>query len=235
MLTGLIQVSNAKAYPFNPNPDTYKPAVVTGAPASSFELAVTDPNFKFPQQWRSNIAVDQKLPFGLIGTAEFIYGKEINGISYINANLTAPDSAFSGPDNRPRWARNSSGSYVNKIYNSVTDNTVMQNENSGLNYSISASIERPLADGFYGKVGYNYGVAKNTVDPGSIAYGLWTGNQVPGNPNNAPLGFSPTSPGNRVFASLSYRLEYFNFGATTVSAFWDAYTWATEAIRTAAI
>jgi len=80
-------------------------------------------------------------------------------------------------------------------------------------------------DGFYGKIGYNYGVSKNTVDPGSIAYGSWTANQVPGNPNNAPIGYSPTSPGNRVFASLSYRLEYFNFGATTISAFWDAYTW----------
>jgi hypothetical protein len=86
-------------------------------------------------------------------------------------------------------------------------------------------LERPLTDGFYGKVGFNYGVAKNTVDPGSIAYGSWTANQVPGNPNNAPIGFSPTSPGNRIFASLSYRAEYFNFGATTFTIFWDAYTW----------
>lgn len=224
VLTGLVQVTNTTAYPFNPNPDAYKPTNVTGAPASSFELAVTDPNFKFPQQWRSNIAIDQKLPFDLIGTAEFIYGSEINGIAYINANLKAPDSSFTGPDNRPRWGR-VNGSYVNKIYNNVADNTVMKNENSGFNYSISASLERQLANGFYGKIGYNYGVAKNTVDPGSIAYGSWTANQVPGNPNNAPIGFSPTSPGNRIFGSLSYRAEYFNFGATTFTMFWDAYTW----------
>jgi hypothetical protein len=224
VLTGLIQVSNTTSYPFNPNPDAYKPTNVTGAPASSFELAVTDPNFKFPQQWRSNIAIDQKLPFDLVGTAEFIYGSEINGIAYINANLKAPDSSFTGPDNRPRWGR-VNGSYVNKIYNNVADNTVMKNESSGFNYSFSATLERPLADGFYGKIGYNYGVSKNTVDPGSIAYGSWTANQVPGNPNNAPIGFSPTSPGSRVFASLSYRLEYFNFGATTFTMFWDAYTW----------
>jgi hypothetical protein len=48
---------------------------------------------------------------------------------------------------------------------------------------------------------------------------------VPGNANNAPVGYSPTSPGSRLFASLSYRAEYFNFGATTVSLFWDTYTY----------
>jgi hypothetical protein len=101
----------------------------------------------------------------------------------------------------------------------------MKNENQGFNYSFSASLERPIANGFYGKVAYNYGVAKNTVDPGSIAYGSWNGNQVPGNPNNAPVGYSQNSPGSRVFASLSYRAEYFNFGGTSVSLFWDAYTY----------
>ena len=48
---------------------------MTGAPAASYELALTDQNFKFPQIWRSNIAVDQRLPLGLIGTAEFIYNR----------------------------------------------------------------------------------------------------------------------------------------------------------------
>jgi len=36
-------VPNTTAYPFNPNPDAYKPTNVTGAPASTYELALTDP------------------------------------------------------------------------------------------------------------------------------------------------------------------------------------------------
>jgi hypothetical protein len=225
VLTGFLSASNTTAYPFNPNPDKYKPTNVTGAPASTYELALTDPDFKFPQQWRSNIAVDQKLPYGLIGTVEFIYGKEINGVYYINANQSTPNSAFTGPDNRPRWVAIPGVANANRINQSVQDAVVIKNENKGFNYSFSASLERPLTAGFYGKVAYNYGVAKNTVDPGSIAFGSWSGNQVPGNPNNAPVGFSPTSPGDRIFASLSYRTEYFNFGATSISLFWDAYTW----------
>ena len=38
MLTGFIQEENTTGRPFNPNPDFYKPATVTGAPAASVEL-----------------------------------------------------------------------------------------------------------------------------------------------------------------------------------------------------
>ena len=99
MLTGFIQDDNVTTRPFNPNPDFYKPATVTGAPAASVDLAVTDPDFTFPQTWRSNVGVDQKLPWGMIGTAEFIYNRDVNGIYYINANLPAAQSAFVGADN----------------------------------------------------------------------------------------------------------------------------------------
>lgn len=227
VLTGFLSVTDPtllKNYHFNPNPDAYKPTNVTGAPATTYELALTDPSFKFPQQWRSNIAVDQKLPYGLVGTVEFLYGREINGIYYINANQSAPNSAFTGPDNRARWVAIPGVANANRINQNVQDATVMKNEDLGFNYSFSASVERPISDGFYGKIAYNYGVAKNTVDPGSIAFGSWNGNQVPNNPNNAPVAFSQNSPGNRLFASLSYRTEYFNFGGTSVSLFWDMYT-----------
>ena len=56
--------------------------------------------------WRSNIALDQRLPWDTIGTAEFIYSKDVNGISYINANLPAAQTSFTGADNRPRWTSN---------------------------------------------------------------------------------------------------------------------------------
>ena len=53
VLTGFDQFDNTTIRPFNPNPDKYKPTTVTGAPAASVDLAVTDPNFKFPQVWRT--------------------------------------------------------------------------------------------------------------------------------------------------------------------------------------
>src|SRR5205807_4737885 len=47
VLTGFIQADTTTAFPFSPNPDAHKPANVTGAPATTFALALTDPNFKF--------------------------------------------------------------------------------------------------------------------------------------------------------------------------------------------
>jgi hypothetical protein len=218
ILTGFNQVTNTKAYPFNPNPDTYKPASVSGAPASQYELALTNPDFRFPQLWRSNIAVDQSLPLGLVGTAEYMYGSDVNGIYYINANLPAPDLAFSGVDNRPRWTTTN---LKNRIYSKIQDAIVMKNENVGYSWNLAFSLEKPWSDGWFAKAAYSYGETKNTVDPGSIAYGSWAGNAMSGNPNNPGLGYAATSPGPRILATVSYRQEYFDFGATTLSVFWE--------------
>ena len=224
ILTGFERVDGQSTpvynRPFNPDPNAYKPDSVNGSPALSYELALTDPNFKFPQVWRSNIGVDQKLLFGFIGSAEFLYSKDINGIYYINANQTAPNSAFTGPDARPRWTSSS----ARKIYSKVDNAVVMKNQDVGYYYSISASLEKPFTDNWYFKAGYNYGIAKNTVDAGSIAFGSWNNNQHSGNPNNPGVGFSFNSPGHRVFGALSYKLEYFDFGSTTVSLFIEGIT-----------
>jgi hypothetical protein len=216
VLTGFYQADGTRQRPFNPDPDKYKPTNVTGAPASSYELALTDPNFKFPQVWRSDIAVDQVLPMGLIGTLEFLYNRDVNGIYYINANLPAAQSSFSGVDNRPRWTSNRKNS-------NVSNAIVLKNESEGYSYNIGVTLEKPFDNGWFAKFGYSYGVSKNTVDPGSIASGSWFGNQISGDPNNPGVSYSNAygggTPGDKIFLGVSYRGEYFNFGATTISLF----------------
>lgn len=219
VLTGFESRDNVTNRPFHPDPDHYKPTNVTGAPASSYELALTDPNFKFPQLWRSNIGIDHQLPwFGLIGTAEFLYNRDVNGIYYINANLPAAQARFTGADSRQRYTSNRIN---NTTGNQVQNAIVLKNQNEGYSWNFTAALEKPFSKGFYAKVAYSNGEAKNTVDPGSIAFGSWNGNPHPGDPNNPGVGFASTSAGARVLAALSYRKEYFSFGATTLSLFWD--------------
>jgi hypothetical protein len=217
VLTGFEQVDNTTTRPFHPDPDHYKPATVTGAPASAYELALTDPDFRFPQTWRSNVAVDRRLPWGWSGTLEYLYNRDLNGLYYINANLPAPQSAFVGADARPRWTSN-------RIHSHVSNAVVLKNQDVGRSWNISASAERALRAGFWVKTAYSYGQSKNTVDPGSIAFGSWNNNQHPGDPNLPPLAFSNYSPGHRFFVAASYRKEYFSFGGTTVSMFWESFT-----------
>ncbi|MDZ7371196.1 MAG: TonB-dependent receptor [candidate division KSB1 bacterium] len=221
VLTGFERLDNTNLRPFNPDPNWYKPKEVTGEPAKSYELALTDPNFKFPQVWRSNIAVDQRLPFGFIGTAEIMYSRDVNGIYYINANLKDPDAKFKGADDRPRWT----GS--NKINAEVDNAIVLKNQNVGYYWDFTASLERPFNNGLFAKVAYSYGVSKNTVDPGSIAFGSWNGNPHSGNPNKPGVAYASTSLGHRVVGAVSYRAEYFDFGATTFSLVLDGYNQGT--------
>ncbi|MBI3569081.1 MAG: TonB-dependent receptor [Gemmatimonadetes bacterium] len=221
MLTGAIDASNTNAYPFNPDPNKYHVQTVTGAPAPSYTLNFTDPGFKFPQLWRSDIAVDQKLPGGWIGTAELLYGRDVNGMYYTNANLPAPAGMTTGADVRPYW---NTANFGNRINTKVNGAYVLQNENSGYSLDYSVSVEKAFENGFFAKLGYNYGLSMNTHDPGSIAAGNWTGNPISGNPNNAPLGYSQYSPGHRYFVALSYKHDYFSWGRTTISTFLEGFT-----------
>ena len=214
VLTGFIQQDNTTAFPFNTNPDAYKPATVTGAPAASFQLALTDPHFKFPQIWRSNLAIDQKLPWDLIATAEYLYSKDVNGIAYINANLPAPQTSFSGPDGRARWT-------ANRIYGNVSDATVLTNQGIGHSENIAATLERAFQNGLFAKVGYSYGTSKNTVDAGSIASGSWTGNPIAVDPNNPNIANSQFAAGNRFFGAVSYQRDFVGVGPTTISLYFE--------------
>lgn len=221
VLTGFEQIDNTTNRPFHPDPNHYKPTNVTGAPASSYELALTDPDFKFPQVWRSSLALDQRLPFGFIGTVEGLYSRDVNGIYYINANLPAPSATVrDGSHERPRWTDSCPDPGLQtRIHCHVANAIVLKNQSEGYSWMISASLEKAFSSGLFLKAAYSYGEAKNTVDPGSIAAGSWTGNQHPGDPNNPGLGYSSASPGHRVFLAGSYRKDWLPFGATTISFF----------------
>lgn len=233
VLTGFERLDNTTARPFNPDPEAYKPTNVTGAPAASYELALTDENFKFPQVWRTNLAVDHRLPWNITGTAEFLYNRDVNGVYYINANLPAAQANFVGPDNRMRWtgaacgANGTAGGCVNRINsnpgNNVSNAVVMKNQNVGRSWNTVLSARKNMTRGMMA-TGYNYGESKNTVDPGSIAFGSWSGNAHSNDPNNPGLSYAGASPGHRFFLTGSYRAEYFGFGATSISAFWESRT-----------
>ena len=100
---------------------------------------------------------------------------------------------------------------------------MLGNQNAGDSWHASASLTKRFRQGML-KGAYSYGESKNTVDPGSIAFGSWTGNAIAGDPNNPPVAYSNQFPGHRVFLTGSYRFEYKNFGATTLSFFWQGYT-----------
>ena len=221
ILTGFEQVDNTTTRPFNPDPNKYKPTTVTGKPASSYELALTETNFKFPQVWRTNIAVDQQLPAGIIATGEFIYNQDVNGVAYYNANLPVASSQFAGNDIRQRWT---AGTFPNRINGKIPNAVTLSNQAVGYSWVASFSLERPFTNGLFLKAAYSYGESKNTVDAGSIASGSWFNNPITSDPNNPAVGYSSNFMGHRAFVTASYSKDFFKFGNTSFSIFWEGRT-----------
>ena len=249
VLYGFIDTRGTTAYPFNPNPDKYKPAA-TGGTATSFELDVTDQSFRFPQTWRTNVGLDRKLPWGLVGTIDYIFNRDVNAPVYLNANLPAAEGAFTGVDNRPRWAATAPGAAPapgivvalptcaatgqagacftrlnNAAGNQITANYVIKNQSQNRSQNISGALTKNMTHGFSFKGGFNYGVSRSLVEPSSTAGTSWGGgNPIVSDPNNPALAYSTNSPGKRIFFAANYTAQYFGFGATTFSAFYDGHT-----------
>lgn len=212
VLTGFDQLDNTTARPFNPDPLAYVPA--TANLPATYELAITDPEFKFPQVWRSNVAIDQKLPLDLIGTFEYIYSKDVNGMGYYNANLPAPSTNFTGADGRPLYT-------ATRINSNVTSAIVLTNTNVGYGHNVSFKLERPFQNGFNALAAYNFGISKTAVDPGSIAAGTWFNNPISIDPNNPDAGFSNNDQRHRFIFAATYRKEYADIAATQIGLFWE--------------
>lgn len=219
ILTGSVFEDNTKGkYPFSADVDKYNLTPNPGAPAPSYNLAITDPNFRFPQTWRSNIAIDQELPFGLIATAEFIYNKEINNIAYINANLKPSAKNLAGPDTRPVYGYNNAG---NRVVSKVTDVTYLRNTNVGSGLSATFKVEKPYSNGLNYMVAYNYGQTRDLMSAGSIAFSSWRDNlSVRGN-NLPDVAFSNNDLRHRVIAAASYKIEYLDVASTQIGFFFQ--------------
>jgi hypothetical protein len=120
-----------------------------------------------------------------------------------------------------RW---NTATNANRINPNISAAYVLSNANTGYSYNLAASLERQFRDGLFVKAAYSYGVSKNSYDPGSTASSNWGANATANDPNNPGVQFSAYSPGHRAFLALSYRHEYFKFGATSISLFTQGFT-----------
>ena len=85
--------------PFSPDVNAYRPQ--NGAAANQYNLAVVAKDFKFPQVFRADLALDEQLPGGIIATVEGIYSRDLNAVYQQNVELPNSSKSAAGPDQRP--------------------------------------------------------------------------------------------------------------------------------------
>lgn len=197
-----------------------------GIAAGSSEVNITDPNFKMPQIFRFNAALDQQLPYNYVATVEFVYSSTMNDILYQDINLGAVNTNITGPGGRPVYGDTSKGFFtMRKVSQKFTNVILMKNANDGYSYNLSFQLQNRPTDMIFTSAGYSYGSSKDRNAGGSSrAISNYQYNLIPGDPNNAPLGISNFDIKHRVFLALSYNAEFIEGYKTTVSLFYNGQT-----------
>lgn len=186
----------------------------------SGQIDIFTKDFKYPQVFRTNLALDHELPGGIQASLEGVYTKTLNNVIYTNVN-SDPTVNFNwtgSPDDRPVFNRaNIDNTYGAGVY-------VGSNTSEGYTYNVTASLAKRFHFGLNASLSYSYGDAK-AVNEGTSSQNSsqWRG-QVSTDGRNTPVfGVSDFSPGHRVVSSLSYKLKWTNDGntATTFSLFYN--------------
>ncbi|MDQ2720136.1 MAG: carboxypeptidase regulatory-like domain-containing protein [Bacteroidota bacterium] len=212
---------------FNPNPDAYLskfPTSLTNPPGS---FVLIDPKFKFPQVFRTNFGLDKQLGNGLTAIVDILYTKDINAVKMRNANLIDPSATLAGEDNRPFYPSTTApaAKYVNpNLAGTGRGGTViiLENTKKGYSFSSTAQLSKSFSKGFFGSLAYTYTLATEiSPNPGSQATSAWQSIINRGTPNNEELYNSAYSIPHRIVGNFSYRLEYANHFASTLSLFYE--------------
>jgi len=234
--------------PFNPDTKAYYPTTQPAAGKlipSTFTVISND--FKMPQSWKSSMAVDAKLPWGIKGTVEGVYNKDFNTAIFVNTGLKGgvPLNIAGYPDNRTIYPFTTSATNGLKYYQTINSAgttvttgvldskglpvggtgvspIVLRNANGGYYYSATVKLEKSFNSGFYGMIAYTHSEAKNLADgQGDQASGAWSGNPSVNGSNSFEKSYTSYVTPNKLIANVSYKYEYLNHMATTVSVFYE--------------
>lgn len=185
---------------------------VSGADDGFFQIM--DPNYQWPQVWRTSLGLDHKFENNLILTVDVSYNKDINGVHVQNWGLKTPSTTLNGVDKRAIYANGDKG--ANNAY-------VMTNSNLGSAFNTSVKIQKTFTNGLYTSLAYNYLVSKdvNSIEA-EITGDAFAFNPSLGNVNNAALSNSKYGDQHRIIGVASKKWKYNNNkSATTLSTFFE--------------
>ncbi|MEO9964948.1 MAG: carboxypeptidase regulatory-like domain-containing protein [Reichenbachiella sp.] len=202
---------------FERNVNNQSVGAAPGSGANEGNIDLFAPDFKLPSVMKINIALDKKLPiWGLLGSVEVMYNKNINAIYYQNLNIGDPVGTLTGADNRARYSRTSiDGSYGRIMFAS--------NTSEGYSWNTAFTVTKPTENGFSGSFSYSYGDSRTTFEgTSSQNSSQWRNHQtVNGKNGNIPTTRSDFSQGHRFQMNMSYTKNWTDNLKTTVGVYYE--------------
>ncbi len=196
---------------FVPDPDNQPTDIGS---ASTNEVDVTDPDFKFPTTARFTLGYDRELPWqNVTFTTELIYSEVLQDAVWQNLNIVDTGDDFF--DGRPLFGR--SNSAFRDIIN-------MTNTTEGRQWNLLFKAQKRYSNNWMASGSYIYGDSTAVNDgTSSQARSNWRFSNVRTDPNNPELGRSLFSVGHRVNFMFGYDIPV----ATTAvrfSFFYDGFS-----------
>lgn len=202
---------------FNPDPNS-QPLTGTGLQASkTTEVNLLDKDFKYTQLFRNNIAIDNQLPFGLIGTLELIHSISLNDVWFDDVNRVQSGVTFDG---RPKY-----GTKVNGT--NFTEVVLMKNTSKGYQYSVTGQVQKltgngdDLIDNLSGSLSYTYGHAEDVNSGTSSQARSQIRYTKVFDPKAEKLSISDYNLPHRVLAVASYDFDLVSDFTTTISFIYE--------------
>ncbi len=196
------------ADPFN------QPTTVTGGATGRQTINMVDPNYKYPQVIRGNIAYDRSLPWGMVATAEFLYSKTQKDVLWQDLNWV-PTGA-TRPDGRLVYT---------KFDANINDAVLLTNTDQGDTETVAFKVEKRYSHGWYASGSYLHGRSRTVSDGGAfVALSSWRDQYVSYDANNPTLARSNYEPGNQVSLSGSYDIPMWKNLHSVASAYYRGQT-----------
>jgi len=204
-------------YNFSPDINANRPQATAGL-SSSYNINVTDPNYRFPQVFKSTLAADKKLGNGWTVTAEGSYTKQLNASVFQNIALPAT-GLVKLTDGRYRFPYRTSypfggsqmvpGSTVKATANNPSIGNAIYMTNSNAGYAATGTLQiQKVTKNFVGTFAYTRQVAYDAAVTGSTAATMWGSKATSANPNEFVAGLSNNYLPNRIIASMIYKKEF---------------------------
>jgi outer membrane receptor for ferrienterochelin and colicin len=215
-------ITNATGYMFSPDIDKYRPTPTPGL-SKAYSLNVTDPNYKFPQVWKSTLAVDKKV-LGWTVTAEGTYIKNINATVFQNVALPSTGNTTLS-DGRTRFVKRSvydaTGAAQTAANPNIGNAIYMTNANIGYTLFGTLQVQRQFKN-LAVNASYTRQTAVDATINGSTAFTMWGARPTSTNPNNFEAGFSNNYLPHRIIASVNYGKEFFKNTRTSFAILYEA-------------
>ena len=224
------------AYDFNNNATAAKPAVgdplvpggalaINSNPANGgvtrTQADLIDNNFKMPQMWRTNLAVDYTVG-GYKLTVEGLYTQVIHDLQFqqVNTKDVTRYYSYDTQQQQPIYVSATGTAGAQRIDNNFANAYLLSNTNQGYRYSLTGQVQRNFATGFGFSTAYTYGKSFDLIN--GIRNSMesnWQLNQSL-TPNSPQLAYSNFDIRHRIVGTINYRLPWNKTNATTFTLFY---------------